>query len=110
MKLINYSHPLSDKAAEKLRLFYDFTEHRIECEIDFDAPEGVEAQLYRLARQGIDLLGEAEKAVLYIPPALSFAAAYVTKRLSEFTFLNIIVLKAAPGPVRQYILAEVVEL
>lgn len=109
MKLINYSHPLSPKAAEELRRFYDFTEHRIECQIDFDAPEGIEAQLHRLAMEGVKLAGDSVQ-VLYIPPALSFAAAYVTAQLRNVVELNIVVLKAAPGPVREYVLAEVVEL
>lgn len=107
MKLINYSHPLSAKAAEQLRQYYDFTEQRIECQIDFEAD--IEAQLHRLTMEGVSAaLGHEQ--VLYIPPALSFAAAYVTAQLRNVVELNIIVLKAAPGPVREYILAEVVEL
>lgn len=114
MKLLNFSHPLSTKAAEQLRYFVgEFEEIRIECQIDFDQP--IERQLLALVVAGNTAI-TGEDAVLYIPPALSFAAAYVTKRIGwrpmpeDTIHLRMVVLMASPGPVREFVVADVVDL
>lgn len=114
MKLLNFSHPLSEKAAEQLRaLAGEFEEIVIPVQLDFEQP--VERQLIKLVAAGNTAI-TGEDAVLYIPPALSFAAAYVTKRIGwrpmpEGTIhLRMVVLRAAPGPVREYVVAEIVDL
>lgn len=112
MKLLNYSHPLSAKAAEQLRqIVGEFEEISIPVQIDFEKP--VNRQLLDLVSAGNAEITD-EGAVLFIPPALSFAAAYVTRGLGwrplAPVWLRMVVLKAASGPVREYVVAEVIDL
>ena len=75
VKLINFSHELSAAAKARLEemVGQEVTEVVVPCQIDMGVP--IKPQLDALADQGWG-------ADLYIPPALSFAAAYVTARLS----------------------------
>lgn len=113
MILLNYSHPLSAAAAEQLRQAVgEFREVIIPVQIDFGSIS-IEQQLMALADAGNTAIADEAEA-LYIPPALSFAAAFVSRRLgwrpNAPVALSMVVLKAAPGPLRQFVLAEIVEV
>ena len=75
VKLVNFSHGLSAAAKARLEEMVgrEVTEAIVPCQIDMDAP--IKPQLDALVERGYS-------ADLYIPPTLSFAAAYVTARLS----------------------------
>lgn len=107
--LLNYSHPLSLSASIQLgELVGEFDEKLIECKIDFSLP--IERQLIDLVFAGSKLIRN-EYNILYIPPALSFVAAYVTCVLSQtYSSLRMVVLKAAPGPLREYVISDVIDL
>ena len=77
-KIINFSHPLSADALAQIeeRVGQNVEEVRVPVQVDFDAP----------LRPQFDTLVETAMHALpfdaVIPPALSYAAAYVVARLS----------------------------
>lgn len=78
MKLVNYSHPLSAAAKTRLEEMVgeSVEETVIPVQLDLDAP----------LRPQLDVLVDAcprhNGGILYMPPSLAAAAAYVTARLS----------------------------
>jgi hypothetical protein len=75
-RLVNFSHALSPAARARLEeMVGPVLEVVIPCQIDMDAP--IKPQLDMLVEQAGNSVPD-----LYIPPALSFAAAYVTAKLS----------------------------
>jgi len=77
-RLVNFSHELSAEARARLEeMVGPVLETVIPCQLDLDAP---------LRPQLDALLAANERALvrmdLYIPPALSYAAGYITARLS----------------------------
>ena len=75
-RLVNFSHPLSPKASARLaEMIGEFEETVIPVQLDLDA--ALKPQLDTLVDAGMRAHMD-----LYIPPALSVAAAYVTAKLS----------------------------
>lgn len=117
--LVNFSHPLSvaAKAALEEMVGDSVQEFVIQCQIDFDQP--VKPQLDALVKQ-VDVVLRGEPAILrymhlYIPPSISYAAAYVTARLSFAQSdamppdpPDMVVLKRSGGAVPQFIPCEIV--
>lgn len=119
--VLNYSHPLSDKAKLQLVAAYgEINEVLVTCQIDFDGD--IERQLSALVELGHKALYDAGVGTgetfesywetwpdLIVPPALSFAAAYVSREFMHSEHrAGMIVLKASPGAVRQFELATVI--
>ena len=76
LRLVNFSHALTPAARARLEdMVGPFLEVVIPCQIDMASP--VKPRLDALVEQAGNTAPD-----LYIPPALSFAAAYVTARLS----------------------------
>lgn len=73
--LLNYSHPLTERARAALQEMTgsSVTERLIACQLDMEQP---------LLPQLDALVTQAGQFDLLIPPSLSYAAAYVTARLS----------------------------
>ena len=73
--VLNYSHPLTEKARAMLREMIEgeVEERLVPCQLNMEQP--LRPQLDALVEQ-------AGQFDLLIPPALSYAAAYVTARLS----------------------------
>lgn len=109
--LVNYSHPLIPETLEQIKreVGDDVREVIIPAQIDFSKP--IKPQLDALVAEG-----QKHKIDLLIPPALSYAAAYVTARLScaqSDAMLpippNIVVLKRDTSSITpKFVLAEIV--
>lgn len=99
--VLNYSHPLSDAAREQLEeQIGPFREITVPCQIDFDL--AIRPQLDRLVNDGLSQVAEPD---YIIPPALSYAAAYIGAR---FASAHLIVLKRSASLPPVYVLAEIV--
>lgn len=73
--LLNYSHPLTERARAALQEMTgnSVIERLVACQLDMEQP---------LLPQLDALVAQAGQFDLLIPPSLSYAAAYVTARLS----------------------------
>lgn len=86
--LVNFSHPLSEAALLRLEdmIGESVQEIIIPCQLDLEAPMG--PQLDALLQQSEAATmksgreGRGYGMDLYIPPALSYAAGYLTAKLS----------------------------
>lgn len=100
--ILNYSHPLSPETLAQVAaaLGDGVQQNMVVCQLDMDAP--IRPQLDALVSAGrrghFDLL---------VPPALSFAAAYVTAALSYETMPSLVVLRRSISPLGGYELAEI---
>lgn len=110
-KIINFSHPLSSDALAQIkeRVGRDVEVVQVPVQIDFDAD----------LREQFDNLVEAVMKQMpfdaIVPPALSYAAAYVTARLSYAQSdammpvpPDIIVLKRGESVPPRFVLADIV--
>lgn len=112
--VLNYSHPLGETAKAQLReRIGEFVEVVVPCQIDFESP--IKPQLESLVGAGDKAVREAGAVSpsYLIPPALSYAAAYVAVAYSVgFSdairpVIWLIVLKREGVP-PQFVLADIV--
>lgn len=117
--ILNFSHSLGNTAkAQLIEMYGEIKEIIVPCQIDFDGD--VSTQLDELVEAGHKALfdvgnTQATRTMwetwpdLIVPPALSFAAAFVSREFMHSEHrAGMIVLKASPGVVRQYELATVI--
>lgn len=119
--ILNYSHPLSDKAKQQLiAQFGEIFELIVACQVDFE--QDIQDQLSNLVKAGHQALFDADVRDgdsiwqswpdLFVPPALSFAAVVVGNEFlngdGNNTRSGMIVLKASTGVVRQFELSTVI--
>lgn len=103
MKLLNFSHPLTSEALTTLEEMTreSVQEIRIPVQIDFERP--IKGQLETVVRAG---LKAKENDSIFIPPALSFAAAAVGEGIG-LPAGRMVVMKSVGMP-RRFIPAEIV--
>lgn len=82
MKLINFSHPLSQESLNKLSemCLLDIEEICIPVQIDPSAP--ISSQIDALVNAAIDACGGVAPAAI-VPPALGYVAALIALRLAS---------------------------
>jgi len=107
VKILNMSHPLSSEAKEQIASLSGTTlsnvvEIILPVQLDMDGD---------ISKQLADLYQEVKAEIpfgFYVPPALSFASAYVAKSLANGAFApGMIVLKGVGVP-RRFVVAEIV--
>ena len=114
MKILNMSHPLSGEAIEQIASLTgcpkeDIQEIMIPVQLDMDAD--IKVQLDAICHQ-VWLKGHhawlEHERVLYIPPALSFAAAAVAASLGNGAFYPPMVVMKGVGTPRRFVVAAIV--